>query len=91
MTRTQVIRMFLFQAFVLGSLALLPGAIVGIVMAWLITVSYAGVIEHGVKFAINFPLLGLYLAAGVLLSVLSAVLPALRAGRLKPLDAIHQE
>ena len=91
MTRTQVIRMFLFQALVLGSLALLPGAIIGVVMAWLITVSYAGVIEHGVKFAINFPLLGLYLTAGVLLSVLSAVLPAIRAGRLKPLDAIHQE
>jgi putative ABC transport system permease protein len=91
MTRTQVIRMFLFQAFVLGSLALLPGAIVGVFMAWLITVSYAGVIEHGVKFAINFPLLGLYLTAGVLLSVLSAVLPAIRAGRLKPLEAIHQE
>jgi ABC-type antimicrobial peptide transport system permease subunit len=91
MTRTQVIRMFLFQAFVLGSLALLPGAIVGVVMAWLITVSYAGVIEHGVKFAINFPLIGLYLMAGVLLSVLSAVLPAIRAGRLKPLEAIHQE
>ena len=32
-----------------------------------------------------------YLAAGVLLSILSAVLPAIRAGRLKPLDAIHQE
>ncbi len=91
MTRTQVIRMFLFQAFVLGSLALLPGAIVGVLMAWLITVSYAGVIEHGVRFAINFPLLGLYLTAGVMLSVLSAVLPAIRAGRLKPLDAIHQE
>ena len=91
MTRTQVIRMFLFQAFVLGSLALLPGAITGILMAWLITVSYAGVIEHAVKFSIDFRLLGLYLGAGIVLSILSAVLPAIRAGRLKPLDAIHQE
>ncbi len=91
MTRTQVIRMFLFQAFVLGSLALLPGALTGILMAWLITVSYVGVIEHAVKFSVDFRLLGLYLAAGVLLSILSAVLPAIRAGRLKPLEAIHQE
>lgn len=91
MTRTQVTRMFLFQAFVLGSLALIPGAFTGILMAWLITVSYVGVIEHAVKFAIDFRLLGLYLAAGVLLSILSAVLPAIRAGRLKPLEAIHQE
>ncbi len=91
MTRTQVIRMFLFQAFVLGSLALLPGALTGVLMAWLITVSYVGVIEHAVKFSVDFRLLGLYLAAGVLLSILSAVLPAIRAGRLKPLEAIHQE
>lgn len=91
MTRMQVIRMFLFQAFVLGSLALLPGAITGIVMAWLITVSYSGVIEHAVKFSINFQLLGMYLFAGVLLSILSAILPAIRAGRLKPLEAIHEE
>jgi putative ABC transport system permease protein len=91
MTRTQVIRMFLFQAFVLGSLALLPGAITGILMAWLITVSYVGVIEHAVKFSVDFRLLGVYLAAGIVLSILSAVLPAIRAGRLKPLEAIHQE
>ena len=91
MTRTQVIRMFLFQAFVIGNLALLPGAVIGIVMAWLITVSYAGVIEHAVRFSVNIQLLGFYLTAGILLSVLSAVLPAIRAGRLKPLDAIHQE
>ena len=83
--------MFLFQAFVLGSLALLPGAITGILMAWLITASYVGVIEHAVKFSIDFRLLGLYLVAGVVLSILSAVLPAIRAGRLKPLEAIHQE
>lgn len=91
MTRTQVIRMFLFQAFVLGNLALLPGALTGILMAWLITVSYAGVIEHAVKFSVNIQLLGIYLCAGILLSILSAVLPAIRAGRLKPLEAIHQE
>jgi ABC-type lipoprotein release transport system permease subunit len=91
MTRTQVIRMFLFQAFVLGSLALLPGALTGILMAWLITVSYVGVIEHAVQFSVDFRLLGMYLAAGIVLSILSAVLPAIRAGRLKPLEAIHQE
>lgn len=91
MTRVQVIRMFLFQAFVLGSLALIPGAIIGIVMAWLITISYAGVIEHAVKFSIDFQLLGAYLTSGVLLSILSAMIPAIRAGRLKPLEAIHQE
>ncbi|MFO1000787.1 MAG: FtsX-like permease family protein [Planctomycetaceae bacterium] len=91
MTRTQVIRMFLFQAFVLGTLALLPGAFTGILMAWLITVSYAGVIEHAVQFSVDTQLLGLYLSAGILLSIMSAVLPAIRAGRLKPLEAIHQE
>jgi ABC-type lipoprotein release transport system permease subunit len=32
-----------------------------------------------------------YLTGGILLSVLAATLPAIRAGRLKPLEAIHEE
>ncbi len=91
MTRTQVIWMFLFQAFVLGSLALLPGVITGIFMAWLITMSYVGVVEHAVAFSVDMRLLGVYLAAGIVLSIVSAILPAIRAGRLRPLEAIHQE
>ncbi len=91
MSRSQVLKMFLFQALVLGLLALVPGAIVGVLMAFLITISFQGVTELGVAFAVDLRLLGGYLAIGLTLSLLAATLPAIRAGRLKPLEAIHEE
>lgn len=91
MSRLQVFRMFLFQALVLSLLALLPGTIVGVLLAYLITVSFGGVAEYGLTFTIYPLLLLCYVTAGVLLSLLAAALPAIRAGRLKPLEAIHQE
>jgi len=91
MTRLQVFRLFQFQAFVLALLALLPGTLIGILLAFLISKSFQGVTELGVVFSVN-PLLPIYyLACGILLSLLAAALPAIRAGRLKPLDAIHEE
>ena len=91
MTRLQVFRMFLCQAFVLGLLALLPGTFTGVFLAFLINISFPGVIEHGVSFSLNPALLASYLVCGALLSLLAAALPAIRAGRLKPLEAIHEE
>ena len=91
MSRIQVFRMFLFQAFVLGLLALLPGTIVGVLVAFLITISFRGVADHGVAFAVHPMLLGCYLFGGLLLCLMAATLPAIRAGRLKPLEAIHEE
>lgn len=91
MSRLQVYRMFLFQAFVLGLLALLPGTIVGVLVAFLITISFRGVADHGVAFTVHPMLLGCYLFGGLLLCLMAASLPAIRAGRLKPLEAIHEE
>ena len=91
MSRLQVFRMFLFQAFVLGLLALLPGMLVGVFVAFLITISFRGVADHGVAFAVHPMLLACYLSSGLLLCLLAATLPAIRAGRLKPLEAIHEE
>ncbi len=91
MSRLQVFRMFLFQALVLSLLALLPGTIVGVLMAYLITVSFGGVAEYRLSFALHPLLLLCYIASGVVLSLISAALPAIRAGRQKPLEAIHQE
>jgi len=91
MSRLQVFRMFLLQALVLALVALLPGAMVGVLMAFLITVSFRGVADHGVEFDVDPTLVGGYLMCGILLSLVAAALPAIRAGRLKPLEAIHEE
>jgi putative ABC transport system permease protein len=91
MSRLQVFRMFIFQALVLSLLALLPGTFVGILLSYLITISFGGVAEYGLAFTLHPALLSCYVISGILLSLLAAALPAIRAGRLKPLEAIHQE
>jgi putative ABC transport system permease protein len=89
--RMQVFRMFVLQALVLSLLALIPGTIVGVVMSFLITTAFQGVSEYAVEFVVDPVLLLGYLACGVSLSLMAAVLPAIRAGRLKPLEAIHED
>jgi len=91
MSRLQVFRMFVFQALVLSLMALVPGTLVGVLLAYLITVSFHDVAEFGLKFEVHPVLLALYVLCGVFLSLCAAALPAIRAGRLKPLEAIHEE
>lgn len=91
MTRFQVIRMFLLQALMLGLISLVPGTVVGLALACVITNSFEGVADHGVKFTFEFHHLAFYLAMGMTLSLLSAIIPAIRAGQLNPLEAIHEE
>ena len=91
MSRLQVFRMFQFQAIVLSLMALVPGTLVGLLLAYLITISFPGVAEFGLAFELHPVLLSLYVFSGILLSLTAAALPAIRAGRLKPLEAIHEE
>jgi putative ABC transport system permease protein len=91
MLRSQAFRMFLFQSLVLGMLGIVPGMLVGVVMSFLTVLSFQGVTDHGVEFVADAHLLAAYLVCGLLLSLFAAALPAIRAARLKPLEAIHEE
>ncbi len=91
MSRLQVTRMFLLQAFVSGLLAVVPGIVMGAIMAFLVSVSYRGTAEHGIVFSLHPMLLIGYYGGAMILSVMAATVPAIHAGRLKPLEAIHLE
>ncbi|MFN8710894.1 MAG: ABC transporter permease, partial [Planctomyces sp.] len=67
MTRAQVIRMFLLQAFTTGVVSIVPGLVMGTFLAWLITTSFRSVADHGVVFSLQPLLLIGYLAGGVCL------------------------
>jgi len=89
--QSQAFGLFLCQAVFLGAMGIIPGVIVGTVMSYLTTNSFGGITDHGVEFVAAPELLAGYVVCGVILSLLAAVLPATRAARLRPLEAIHEE
>ena len=91
MLQSQAFRMFLFQSLILGMLGIVPGIMIGVLMSFLTILSFQGVTDHGVEFVADARLLAAYLVCGLLLSLFAAALPAIRAARLKPLEAIHEE
>jgi putative ABC transport system permease protein len=91
MTRRQVRRTILCQALMIGALALIPGILVGVVLAFAITFVFRGLFGHAIAFELHPALLGVYLSTGLALMIIVAAIPARRAARLELLVAIHEE
>jgi putative ABC transport system permease protein len=83
MTRWQVRKSILTQAFMMGLLAIVPGIGAGIGVAYLIHWATLPTIGHAVKFAIHPWLLAGGLVAGLLVVMVAAWLPAERAARIE--------
>ena len=82
-TRAQVRKMIMAQAFILGVLALVPGMIAGLAIAYLINLSTMPVIGHPVEFNFRPTLLAGGLVAGLLVLAIAAWPPAERAARIE--------
>lgn len=82
-TRSQVRKMIFAQALILGLLALVPGAIAGLGVAYLINLATMPVIGHPVAFTLRPLLLGGGLLGGLAVMLLAAWPPAERAARLE--------
>jgi putative ABC transport system permease protein len=82
-TRAQVRKMIVAQAVIMGLLALVPGIIAGVGVAYLIHLATMPVIGHPVEFTLR-PLLMLGgLAGGLLVVLIAAWPPAERAARIE--------
>jgi putative ABC transport system permease protein len=82
-TRSQVRKMIFAQAVLMGLLALVPGVIAGVGVAYLINLATMPVIGHPVEFTLRPGLLAGGVAAGLAVMVLAAWPPAERAARLE--------
>jgi len=89
MSRAQVRRMVLAESAIVALLGALLGTAVGIFFGWAVQRSLA---DHGVsQFAIPGGQLALYVALAAVAGVLAGFVPAVRASRLRILDAIAYE
>lgn len=89
MTRAQVRKTIFAQAMILAILALLPGIIAGVSVAYLINVAMMPIIGHPVEFNLHPSLLLAGLAVGLAVVAFAAWFPADRAARLDLLEAVR--
>lgn len=97
MTDGQVLRIFLMQGAWIGVLGTLVGALLGMVLGWVIHRYELISIPPDVYFVERLPVslnpldIGLIVGATVLISLLATIYPALQASRLQPVEAIRHE
>ncbi|MCR4414233.1 MAG: FtsX-like permease family protein [Thermoguttaceae bacterium] len=91
MTRRQVRKMVLGQATILGLLGLISGTLAGVSSAWFIKQSMVPLLGYEIAFVIHPGLLLGGFAAGLVIVLAAAILPAERAARLNLLIALQYE
>lgn len=89
MTQAQVRKTIFTQAVIMGLLALVPGIIAGVSVAYLINVAMMPVIGHPVQFNFHPTLLFGGLAVGLAVVAFAAWFPANRAAKLDLLEALR--
>jgi putative ABC transport system permease protein len=82
MTRNQVRKTIFTQAMIMALLALIPGIVAGVVIAFLINLAMMPVTGHAVSFTVHPSLLLGGLVLGMFIIAVAAWLPANRASRL---------
>lgn len=91
MTRRQLSRMILWKAWIIGAVSLGAGVPLGLFLSWvMIGLSYS-LFGQPASYAIQAgPVLG-FISLALAVVLLSAILPAQRALRIVPIDAIREE
>jgi putative ABC transport system permease protein len=89
MTQSQVRKTIFTQAVIMALLALIPGIIAGISVAWLINVAMMPVIGHAVQYRLHPALLFGGLGVGLAVVAFAAWFPSNRAAKLDLLEALR--
>jgi putative ABC transport system permease protein len=87
-TRSQMRAIVRYESIITAVIGGVLGIAIGVLFAWVLT---RGLADQGIGFTLPVGTLIVFLVLAVLAGVLAAVLPARRAARLKPLDALHFE
>lgn len=87
-TRGQIRSMITFESVITAIIGAIVGLVLGLVLGFVIT---KGLESQGLSFSIPVGTLIIVLVMAVLAGLLAAILPARRAAKLQPLEALHYE
>jgi putative ABC transport system permease protein len=88
LTRSQLRRMVRYESTITSGIGAVIGIVLGVLLAWVFSL---GLRDEGIVFQIPWLQLLIFLVVAIIAGIVAAVLPARRAARLDPLDALHHE
>jgi putative ABC transport system permease protein len=91
MTRSQVRRLIVVQALLLGLLGLVPGVVFGCVIGYFMNLAATVSLAHPIAFKFHPLVVAGTFFGGLALVIIAALIPAYRASRLDVLKALHYE
>ncbi|MBX7074808.1 MAG: FtsX-like permease family protein [Pirellulales bacterium] len=91
MQRRQARKMVISEALTLSLASALPGAVVGMALAWLVNRAVYPLMGHPVDFQIEWWFVAACLASAVVISLLASLLPARRVAGLNVVSALQYE
>lgn len=91
MTRGQVLRMIMAEAGLMGLIGGFLGLAFGVILSRIFLLAMTAMSGYRLMYVLPVERLGIALLVAVLIANLAAVLPALRATRVRILEAIHYE
>jgi putative ABC transport system permease protein len=91
MTKRQVRRTILMQALIIGGVALPPGIVLGVGVAYVINMAMMPSFGHPVRFHLHPDLLLWTLFGAMAIVLVAAIIPARRATQINVVEALHYE
>ncbi len=91
MTKKQVRRTIITQAAIIGGVGLVPGVLVGVLIAYIANMAMEPNFGRKIQFEFHPILVVATLAGALLITLLSAYFPASRAAKINLVDALHYD
>jgi putative ABC transport system permease protein len=91
MTKDQVRRTIVTQALIIGGIGLPPGIAMGVAIAYVLNQAMVPSIGHAIDFQMHPTLLVSTLVGALVIVLIAAIIPAIRATRINVVEALHYE
>jgi putative ABC transport system permease protein len=91
MTRGQIVQMILSEAALMGAIGGLLGVIFGVLLSRIFMLAMTAMSGYSLTYVLPFQRILSALVIAILISLVAAFFPAMRAARIRILDAIHYE